>query len=65
MSRKIPDIEAKYFAFWINDRFGEDEDISHLLPLKTDGSDLYEKIGDGIIFWYVNFMNTHYFPLVS
>jgi len=41
--------EETAFADWINGRLQSDPDVAHLLPLQSDGSDLYTKIDDGII----------------
>ena len=43
--------EQRSFAQWINSHFAEDKDLSHLLPLNAEGSDMYEKIADGILLW--------------
>jgi len=41
--------EQAAFADWINDSLSEDEDVKHKMPLKLDGSDMYEKMDDGIL----------------
>merc|ERR1712032_1804847 len=41
--------EQVAFADWINDMFSKDTDVNHKLPLKKDGSDMYEKMDDGIL----------------
>jgi len=41
--------EQVAFADWINDMFLKDTDVNHKLPLKKDGSDMYEKMDDGIL----------------
>jgi len=41
--------EQVAFADWINDMFSKDPDVNHKLPLKKDGSDMYEKMDDGIL----------------
>jgi plastin-3 len=41
--------EQVAFADWINDMFAKDTDVNHKLPLKKDGSDMYEKMDDGIL----------------
>merc|ERR1711872_637800 len=41
--------EQVAFADWINDMFGKDTDVNHKLPLKKDGSDMYEAMDDGIL----------------
>ncbi len=43
--------EQRSFSNWINANLGGMEDLAHLVPLKEDGADLYEKIGDGILLW--------------
>ena len=43
--------EQKSFARWLNRHLGDIAELSHLLPLAESGDDLYEKIGDGILFW--------------
>ena len=35
---------------FINGALGENESVSHLLPLDPTTDDLYEKVGDGFIF---------------
>ena len=41
--------EQRSFSNWINANLGGADDLAHLLPLKEDGADLYDKIGDGIL----------------
>merc|ERR1712013_44986 len=41
--------EQVAFADRINDMFGKDTDVNHKLPLKKDGSDMYEAMDDGIL----------------
>ena len=41
--------EQAAFSDWINTNLGSDEDLKHLLPLDSDGKDLYTKITDGIL----------------
>ena len=43
--------EQRSFSNWINANLGGMPELAHLMPLKDDGADLYEKIGDGIIIW--------------
>jgi hypothetical protein len=43
--------EQRSFSNWINSNLGEMVELKHLLPLKNDGADLYDKIGDGILLW--------------
>ena len=43
--------EQRSFSNWINANLGGMDDLAHLLPLKDDGADLYQKIGDGILLW--------------
>ena len=45
------DEEQKSFARWLNYYLKDIGELSHLLPLAKSGDDLYEKIGDGILFW--------------
>jgi len=46
--------EQRSIANWINSCFLADQDLDkgmeHILPLKDDGSDLYSKVDDGILF---------------
>ena len=48
---EVPQEEERSLAQWINNNLECDEDCSHLLPLESDGGDLYQKIGDGILLW--------------
>ena len=48
---EVPQKEERSLAQWINNNLECDEDCSHLLPLESDGGDLYQKIGDGILLW--------------
>jgi len=41
--------EEEAFADWINKRLNKDKDVTHFLPLAKDGSDMYEKMDDGVI----------------
>ncbi|XP_023321342.1 plastin-2 [Eurytemora carolleeae] len=41
--------EEEAFADWINKRLQTDKDVIHFLPLAKDGSDMYEKMDDGVI----------------
>merc|ERR1712179_237036 len=41
--------EQVAFSDWINDMFTKDPDVKHLLPLKADGSNMYQMMDDGII----------------
>jgi len=41
--------EEEAFADWINKRLQTDSDVLHFLPLAKDGSDMYEKMDDGVI----------------
>jgi plastin-3 len=41
--------EEEAFADWINKRLSSDKDVNHFLPLSKDGSDMYEKMDDGVI----------------
>jgi hypothetical protein len=43
--------EQRSFSNWINSNLGAMQELQHLLPLKNDGADLYEKITDGILLW--------------
>ena len=44
--------EQRSIANWINSCFLGDQGhgMGHILPLSDDGSDLYSKVGDGILF---------------
>merc|ERR1712117_470296 len=46
--------EQRSIANWINSCFLADQDLDkgmgHIMPLKDDGSDLYSKVDDGILF---------------
>ncbi len=44
-------IFQRSFSNWINANLGNMSELAHLLPLKDDGADVYEKIGDGIMLW--------------
>ena len=48
---RVPQEEERSLAQWINNNLECDEDCSHLLPLESDGGDLYQKIEDGILLW--------------
>ena len=41
--------EQAAFSEWINNNLETDKDVKHLLPLNDTGSDMYEKMDDGII----------------
>lgn len=41
--------EQMAFSDWINTNLASDKDVQHLLPLSADGTDLYQKIIDGIL----------------
>jgi len=41
--------EQAAFSDWINNNLSSDKDVSHLLRLNESGSDLYEKMDDGIL----------------
>jgi len=45
----VLDEEQAAFADWINDSLSGDEDVNHKLPMSLDGSDMYEKMDDGIL----------------
>ena len=47
----IPKEEQRSFAQWINNQFKNDQDVSHHLPFNSEGSDMYDKLGDGILLW--------------
>jgi plastin-3 len=32
---------------------GHDPDLKHLLPIDAEGRGLYDKVKDGILFWYL------------
>ena len=43
--------EQRSIANWINSCFLADQGgLEHIMPLSDDGSDLYSKVGDGILF---------------
>ena len=37
------------FADWINHSLADDPDVAHKLKLAEDGSDMYEKMDDGVM----------------
>jgi len=41
--------EQVAFAGWLNHLLKDDQDLEHLLPISDSGSDMYEKLDDGII----------------
>jgi len=41
--------EQVAFSDWMNNNLGSDKDVNHLLPLNDTGSDMYQKMDDGII----------------
>lgn len=41
--------EQAAFADWINNHLGHDKDLKHKMKLSHDGSDMYEKMDDGVI----------------
>ncbi|VDM96583.1 unnamed protein product [Thelazia callipaeda] len=41
--------EEVAFSNWINSHLYNDTDLKFLLPVKTDGQDLYDKVQDGLI----------------
>lgn len=43
--------EQRSFSNWINENLCKIDHLDHLLPLRNDGEDLYDKIGDGILLW--------------
>ena len=45
--------EQNSFSDWINGNLQKMDSVKHLLPLHDEGNDLYEKVDDGIILWYV------------
>jgi len=45
----VSNFEQRAYVQWLNELFETDKDVSHLLPIKQEGNDLYEKIGDGIM----------------
>ncbi len=52
------DSELRSYAAWINGRLtsadGLGDKLAHVLPLSEDGSDLCEKIKDGVLLWSVH-----------
>ena len=47
----VSNFEQRAYVQWLNELFETDKDVSHLMPIKQEGNDLYEKIGDGIMLW--------------
>lgn len=45
--------EQLAFSDWINSNLHLDTDLKHLLPIDAEGKELYEKVKDGILMWYV------------
>ena len=45
----ILDEEEIAFADWINHALSEDPDVAHKLKLAKDGSDMYQKMDDGVM----------------
>lgn len=43
--------EQLAFSDWINSNLSADPDLKHLLPLDSDGKNLYDKVKDGILLW--------------
>ena len=41
--------EQAAFSEWINNNLEADRDVKHLLAINETGSDMYEKMDDGII----------------
>ena len=41
--------EQAAFSEWINNNLENDKDVKHLLPMNEAGSDMYEKVDDGIV----------------
>ena len=41
--------EQAAFADWINTHLSQDPDVAHKLKLKEGGTELYEKMDDGVI----------------
>jgi len=41
--------EQVAFSDWINNNLRDDKDVAHLLPLNEAGSDMYQKMDDGIL----------------
>lgn len=48
--------EEVAFSNWINSNLCSDADLKNLVPVKTDGGDLYHKVQDGLIIWYCLFV---------
>lgn len=43
--------EQLAFSDWINSNLSVDPDLKHLLPIESEGKNLYEKVKDGILLW--------------
>jgi len=41
--------EQLAFSDWVNTNLGQDPDLSHILPLDPEGSNLYDAVQDGIL----------------
>ena len=48
--------EQLAFSDWINSTLSEDLDLKELLPIDAEGKQLYDKLKDGIILWYVSYI---------
>ncbi|VDN91204.1 unnamed protein product [Brugia pahangi] len=46
--------EEVAFSNWINSNLCDDADLKNLVPVKTDGGDLYHKVQDGLIIKLIN-----------
>lgn len=45
--------EQLAFSDWINTNLANDPDLKHVLPIDPEGKNLYEKVKDGILLWFV------------
>lgn len=45
--------EEVAFSHWINSNLTTDKDLKQHLPVQREGGDLYKKIDDGLILWWV------------
>ena len=52
-THSFSDEEKVAFVDWINSALGDDPDVSGMLPISTEGDDLFNKLSNGIILWLV------------
>ncbi len=41
------------FSDWINSNLGGDPDLAKLMTIDSSGDELYQKVEDGLVLWYV------------